>query len=799
VLVYSVASHVPFPVLFKVDRHSGSCDIINMDWLLTPVVEEHAQALTSNKQGGAALETLLKNMASRQTRRQGFGVRLFVQACVLAGCDYAPSRLNGVGLVNAFKLVRDNAYRNHANRFEKMLASLPRKLRAEINVDEYETLLAKSEAVFYYHLVRHADGTVKPINKLRFSDKKNGEIEQFEDHFPFLNRFDEEISFLGDMEAPPPISELIIPQEVIFAPKLLSPAKKAHNVLMMTKKRPLPQPESKITNPYRKQKLAPMAERCPLAVLDPNLDNHQARRENPFSQFSRKTENPVSSKSITEPRASGCDMRKYFLDQQQDVRFVKRHFPSVPRPVMESMRSITPTPPLKSHEDRAIFPHSTRCQPSLEASSQSETDIQFSSVENLQSGATNVNGFHSDANTPEENEFDHGQDDDALRPGSFETNEAYLMGASRLSAFLPGTESLSGSEIHDHAFHSSPGAVSNTTSSRAATFHSVPNMTQRHFSLVDLTDSNSGHGGSHSDEPAGSLDISILETAHTGDFASINQGPIANPQPRQVGPTMQLVDTLDRLPVEDSVSPEGSFKGGLVENLGSPERFSHLDLERSNVGVSIRRAPMASENTDIPTKSKYFKKPSHRRVTLDSSDRLQLEENCMTGFTINASPENTHNKEPPASFVYDESIDQTSPASERSGWDCEDQIESPAAARRDEQFYSHYCTNPFKPSTAKSIPGTRGIPPSKARGMPKGLTTKGPLDYAFRRQQQLASSQEAPGLTPSGSQGSGVLKRRKPFGSNRLQSKAIDFFKPITRQEMQSQVEVNLLESDEDF
>jgi exonuclease-1 len=92
VLVYAAAVRVPFPVLFKLDRRNGCCDVISMDWLLS------APTSPANGKPKTALEGLLLNFASREARRSGFGVRLFVQGCVLAGCDYAPNTLPGVGL-----------------------------------------------------------------------------------------------------------------------------------------------------------------------------------------------------------------------------------------------------------------------------------------------------------------------------------------------------------------------------------------------------------------------------------------------------------------------------------------------------------------------------------------------------------------------------------------------------------------------------------------------------------------------------------------------------------------------------
>lgn len=130
-----------------------------MEWLLA---HQQTTAVTGKK-APSALETLLLNLANREARRPGFGARLFVQGCVLAGCDYAPNKLTNIGLVNAFKLVRDNASRNDSVRFRKILESIPGKSRTRIDIEEYELNLAKSETVFYYHIVKHQDKSTRPL------------------------------------------------------------------------------------------------------------------------------------------------------------------------------------------------------------------------------------------------------------------------------------------------------------------------------------------------------------------------------------------------------------------------------------------------------------------------------------------------------------------------------------------------------------------------------------------------------------------------------------------------------------
>ena len=194
VLVYSAAAHVGFPILFKLDRKTGDCDCINMDWLLSLTSKEAEKPVTSTN----TLEVIFRRLAARQAKRRGFGVRLFVQGCILAGCDYRKN-IEGIGTTNAFKLVRDNAFRNDSVRFRKILESLPKKTKQNIGLDinEYEEILAKSEAIFFYHPVLHTDGNVKPLLTPRLSPEECGDEHHFTDHYPYMSRFEGDWSFLG--------------------------------------------------------------------------------------------------------------------------------------------------------------------------------------------------------------------------------------------------------------------------------------------------------------------------------------------------------------------------------------------------------------------------------------------------------------------------------------------------------------------------------------------------------------------------------------------------------------------------
>ena len=207
VLVYSAACRCVFPVLFKLDRNSGSCQVLSMSWLLDP---QHNQQLSTHYQRSAttvtALELILVQWMREEQREAGRGARLFVQACVLAGCDYAPSQLAGVGLVNAFKLLDRQRHRNPNRRFSyalqqhhqntKQKSSSSRRTTATTSHSRdhhhtYERVLSQAEAVFYHHPVYKA--------KLRHVAYLNSIDQDGTGERPCLDRFDHQLEFLGQV------------------------------------------------------------------------------------------------------------------------------------------------------------------------------------------------------------------------------------------------------------------------------------------------------------------------------------------------------------------------------------------------------------------------------------------------------------------------------------------------------------------------------------------------------------------------------------------------------------------------
>lgn len=323
VLVYSAACQVSFPILFKLDRNSGRCDVISMDWLLSAQFDAEA-VLLDDKKKTSGLEPILQAFVTRQRREPGSGARLFVQSCVLAGCDYAPNELNGVGLVSAFKHVRAAIPRAPEDRFRHVLNLLPGKARKHVNRIDYEELLAKSEAVFYYHPVAETDGSV-----VFFQDPNAFEPNVF---FPSLDRFGGDWSFLGqggldgvsvqpevesaEPEFKPPVQEISVRAKWSKSRRHLSKRSTDASLLGFLKPAPRDRPRKEfvpVANPYQQQGRKRQREdgRIPLAESSPNK---RAIPSDQFAQFAyRGKENRKSS-----------NLSKY-LDKP-DVRFVKRTF-----------------------------------------------------------------------------------------------------------------------------------------------------------------------------------------------------------------------------------------------------------------------------------------------------------------------------------------------------------------------------------------------------------------------------------------------------------------------------------------
>lgn len=220
--MYSAIISNPFPIIYKLDRDNGNCDVITMDWLLTHFnrpsqsnsellflrryLDLPVEKIGPHKEKSkptSALTSALIDMVVREGKQRGYGVRMFVQACILSGCDYAPSRLNGIGLVNAFRMVKDFANRDANDRFSIILRSLPSSKISSTDctdatsvdkaIRDYEDILARSEVAFYFHQV--LDWRTRRLVSL--SSSNHHVDDKINPILPSLKRFNNDLTFIG--------------------------------------------------------------------------------------------------------------------------------------------------------------------------------------------------------------------------------------------------------------------------------------------------------------------------------------------------------------------------------------------------------------------------------------------------------------------------------------------------------------------------------------------------------------------------------------------------------------------------
>ena len=778
VLVYSAACHVPFPILFKLDRSSGQCDMISMEWLLSPPPDD-----PNNMNKGSVLEILLKNLASRQARRPGFGVRLFVQACVLAGCDYAPNQLSGVGLVNAFKFVRDNAHRNDCVRFEKLLASLPRKARADLDLKEYAILLAKSEAVFYYHLIRNQKGQVIPLSTPRISDQENGDVHHFSDHSPFLNRFDGDWSFLGRLDdtvtegAPPgacsyddvpQVLEVIAakPRDVvtkrlrpsITPPSQADPGRSTKRVAV------------EVHNPYKVAKKPKEDSRRPLDTLSPNkLHGQQKVKDNPFEKFAS------GSKAQSGPKESA--MAKYLV-KKDDVRFVKRQFPFASS-ATQHVKSKAST------SRRRLF--------SLQRAFGNEMPLTVSAPYGAKHTASKIAGTSlkkSHYGDYDSSQCDELQPFDYERPHSAEKKTIGLLPSNEMPRVLrQASEESRNSEMESSVEEDSeedarPPIISTVkkgdcgrSGNDLACPADPPNLAlpiearpqQPDAAFFDLTDSNSGHAAdSHfrlSNNSAESRELSSRfdseQSNHQESSTSVGQIDCAR---NEFGTEYTI--TTDRREIQ-----VGDFP---LPNLDIYRKES-VDIPSSEYAVSA----------DPNTQSKYFKqKDCSRRVTLDPSEQKEA---GMSTSTFNRSKKGSGDSRIcSVPFVGDSKIDTISPEAKEAFWNEDEIVESPEL-------------DDVQQTTSRFAQRATRIPISRTSSSSR-VHRGGTLVSAFQRQQELAttqSSRPASSLTNNPfSRIGGKSSKKDSIRPRRLEN----FFKPAKqRSSLFSQLEINVREPDDDF
>ena len=187
ILVYSAVCGTPFPVLYKFEK-SGCVQTANLgdviDMLGTDEVDTHEEeenAIPAKKKkkgkgkagaGGSADATDAKNKKDekekdkkdkgflnlvRKNMRNTMGRRMFIQMCVLAGCDYSES-IPGVGLKTALQAIVkcktgecSDGLSNCDSRLERVVA-LFEEAGKKVPVG-YLQRAKRAEALFHYHPV----------------------------------------------------------------------------------------------------------------------------------------------------------------------------------------------------------------------------------------------------------------------------------------------------------------------------------------------------------------------------------------------------------------------------------------------------------------------------------------------------------------------------------------------------------------------------------------------------------------------------------------------------------------------
>lgn len=190
------------------------------------------------------------------------------------------------------------------------MGSLPRKIKSTIEIDDYESTLAKSEAVFYYHVVLHANGHYKHIAEpIRSHD---GRTEQCaSNHSPLLSRFRDDLSFLGKID-----TSGLQPGRPAMLPQQHAPLNNRKSMFPKVSKNPMQnwlRPVEKMKNPYSKPKesrsvVGPLVQS--VASRDKKID---ANTTNRFFNFAHKASSDISN-------IVKCN-------KLPDVRCAKRRFP----------------------------------------------------------------------------------------------------------------------------------------------------------------------------------------------------------------------------------------------------------------------------------------------------------------------------------------------------------------------------------------------------------------------------------------------------------------------------------------
>lgn len=151
VLVYAAVCGKSFPILYKFEKASQSVQCLDLGKIFD--ISDCSQDTLSNIQTSSLDDNckIEKNFVKNLTFFQGFnGRRMFVQMCVLAGCDYSDS-IHGIGLQTAQQAVI---------RFRKIPCNMRLqrichhfKANGKTVADTYLHRIQRAEALFHYQLV----------------------------------------------------------------------------------------------------------------------------------------------------------------------------------------------------------------------------------------------------------------------------------------------------------------------------------------------------------------------------------------------------------------------------------------------------------------------------------------------------------------------------------------------------------------------------------------------------------------------------------------------------------------------
>ena len=294
VLVYAAAAKSDVTVIYKFNRNTGACQATRMDWLWKRPEDNDAKRgrpkpATTSSSSHTAQQQIWSTLQTRERNDPGAGRRLFVQACVLTGCDYAPNELHGVGLVKAFALVTSNTYLPAEQRF---LSAVRGRISPRSAVEEYVDKLKQAESVFYYHPVR----TGSFFGQLAWmTDGGDPHAPAFPSHNLAILGNPDELRHLS----PPGVASTETVSEAVGQDKVkcANPTEKAKGIVddpslsatdsSAQAKPPVPQatqPPRKrapIVNPYQKR---------PLVTLQGSNVRRTCTAFNPFARFQHKTE-----------------------------------------------------------------------------------------------------------------------------------------------------------------------------------------------------------------------------------------------------------------------------------------------------------------------------------------------------------------------------------------------------------------------------------------------------------------------------------------------------------------------------